>query len=168
MWSWYLMRAVDWVEKKKEKRVLENNSAASWRFEGFLSTAHAALKSSPHLLTSVTFSRSDYFRLLLVVWQHALAAFPLVHPLLTAITSPAFRPPHLPLKNKDLSPLPISSCWSVFYRSILNTTPSSGDDGLESEKGGERIKNCKNAASDPQQKPFEGAAATERVTREPH
>lgn len=86
--------------KKKEKRVLENNSAASWRFEGFLSTAHAALKSSPHLLTSVTFSRSDYFRLLLVVWQHAFAAFPLVHPLLTAITSPAFRPPHLPWKIK--------------------------------------------------------------------
>lgn len=54
----------------KKKRVLENNSAASWRFEGFLSTAHAALKSSPHLLNSVTFSRSDYFRLLLVVSSH--------------------------------------------------------------------------------------------------
>lgn len=49
-------------------------------------------------------------------------------------------------------------------------TPSCGDDGLESEKKGwgGGIKNCKNAASDPQQKPFEGAAATERVTREPH
>lgn len=33
-------------------------------------------------------------------------------------------------------------------------------------KRGEKIKNCKNAASDPQQKPFEGAAATEKVTRE--